>query len=80
MIETIVLNQNYEVTVRELVGDKYINTNFLVEAENVTDAEVKITEYFIKLMNPDEESGEIARQIEYKISSVKFSKFKKIIR
>lgn len=73
-LETLTLSQAYSVTVREIMEDesdnkreKFINREFMVQAQSVTDMETKIYEWY---------NG---TQINFKIVSIKFSKTKDII-
>ncbi len=74
-ITQITLLQSYLVEVKELIEEesdgkreKSITRSFLVEAVSPTDIEVKIAQYYNGM------------SLSYKISSIKFSKVKDIIR
>jgi hypothetical protein len=73
-LDTLTLRQTYIVTVREVLEEetdnkkeKFINREFMVQAELITDVETKIYQWYNL-------SG-----ISFKIVSLKFSKTKDII-
>lgn len=73
-LETLTLSQTYMVTVREVLEEetenkkeKFINREFMVQAESVTDVETKIYQWYNNL------------PIIFKIVTLKFSRTKDII-